>query len=87
MVTTADEAIVEGIKDGFKQVFSHVHLQNHQSHSSLAPLPSSFSSALKSAKQKILNLRHSHTPEPEVVVVAIEEFIAEVMSGKLVFSA
>ena len=79
LITSTDEEIIDGIKDGFKQVFSHVLVRHQASRSSLAPLPNSFSSALKSAKQRISNLRSSTPPEVGVVVIAVEEFIAEIM--------
>jgi hypothetical protein len=82
LITSTDEEIIDGVKDGFKQVFSHVVVQNQASRSSLAPLPNSFSSALKSAKQRISNLRSSTPAEVGLVVVAVEEFIAEIMPGK-----
>ena len=74
-----DEDIIEGVKDGFKQVFAHVLVRHQSSRSSLAPLPNSFSSALKSAKQRISNLASSTTAEGGAVVIAVEEFIAEIM--------
>lgn len=77
---STDQEIVDGIKDGFKQVFSHVVVRHQLSRSSLAPLPNSFSSALKSAKQRISNLRSSLPPnDTGLVVVAVEEFIAEII--------
>ncbi|CAB4001848.1 PRRC1 [Paramuricea clavata] len=79
LITSTDEEIIDGIKDGFKQVFSHVLVRHQASRSSLAPLPNSFSSALKSAKQRISNLRSSTPPEVGLVVIAVEEFIAEIM--------
>ena len=79
VIASTDEEIVDGIKDGFKQVFAHVVSRNQTSRSSLAPLPNSFSSALKSAKQRISNLRSSAPVEGGQVVVAVEEFIAEIM--------
>lgn len=78
MVASTDEDIIEGVKDGFKQVFDHVLVRNQSSRSSLAPLPNSFSSALKSARQRITNLQSS-SPEVEVIIVAIEEFIVEIL--------
>lgn len=77
LVTSTDEDIIEGVKDGFKQVFEHVFVRSQPSRSSLAPLPNSFSSALKSARQRITNLQSSS--EVGVAVVAVEEFIAEMM--------
>ena len=80
VITSNDEDIIEGMKDGFKQIFEHVSLRNQQSRSSLAPLPNSFSSALKSAKQRISNLQLPLTEgEASHVVVAVEEFIVEIM--------
>ena len=81
LITSTDEEIIDGAKDGFKQVFAHVLVRNQSSRSSLAPLPNSFSSALKSAKQRISNLRSSSPAEAGVVLVAVEEFIAEIMPG------
>ena len=82
VIASTDEEIIDGIKDGFKQIYAHVVSRNQTSRSSLAPLPNSFSSALKSAKQRISNLCSSTPAEAGQVVVAVEEFIAEIMPEK-----
>ena len=73
---------LDAIKDGFKQVFARAAISCHTSSSSIAPLPVGYSAGIKGAQHRITNLRKTKKVEDNEVVLAVEEFMAELLPGK-----
>ncbi|XP_074650407.1 protein PRRC1-like [Tubulanus polymorphus] len=82
VITSEQETKVSAVREAFQTVFGKATVRPQASHVTTAPQPVGYTSGVKSAEERITNLRRSGEIASQQPVISVENFMAELLPDK-----
>ena len=82
VVASDKEVKVGGVRDAFQKVFGKATVIGQAAQSNIAPQPEGYAAGLKGSQERVDNLRRGGQMDERQPIVAVENFIAELLPDK-----
>ena len=82
-IASCDNKMIQGIRQGFRNVYGHTAVKGHVAQHSLAILPIGFEAAVRATKEKLDMISNVNFQfNGPYVMIALEAFLTELQPGR-----